>query len=69
MATKLILRGHNVRELEIVGFWDSCLFRPHEETNGLLFKTKGGELLKISYLEIQKAKVKEICKQAIEENL
>lgn len=53
---ELTLRGHNVRDLEFVGFWDSCLFRQNKETNGILFKTKSGERLKITYLEIEKAK-------------
>ncbi len=50
------IKGHSIRELKFVGFWDSCFFKPNKESGGILFQTKSGERLRVTHLEIEKAK-------------
>lgn len=48
------IKGHDIKELELVGYWDSCFFTNINESSGLLYRTKSGEIIKVTHNEIKK---------------
>lgn len=49
------IKGHDIKDLEFVGYWDSCFFMNINDSSGLLYRTKSGEIIKVTHNEIKKA--------------
>lgn len=52
----MIVKGYDLDKLRLVGFWDNCMFKHPDSGCGYLFKNKDGEIIRISYADIKKAK-------------
>lgn len=56
MLPEIYIRGHNIKDLTFIGYWDQCLFKQNKDDAGVIVQTKSGEKLYLTYNEINKVK-------------
>lgn len=55
-SPEIYIRGHNIKDLTFIGYWDRCLFKQNKDDAGVIVETESGEKLYLTYNEINKAK-------------
>ena len=51
----MLIEGHNMSDLEFVGFYDTCLFKHNNESGGCIYKDKSGKNHYFSWGQLKKA--------------